>query len=540
MACETPRPFYIPATSRGIRLVTSNGDGYTMIVHFKRAYASPSDYNLAYNIYYSTEQDKEIEEWPKYVSLSTNSLYNSIVDFTPGKTYFFIVRATEYDPSWYDITSLSRDPGQTDTNLYVYPETLLAEDISIDQTTIPITDIDIFPNYGVIQIGYELIQYTSRDIPNGTLIASERGFLGSEVRFHQTDGYDGYVMQDPIVRFWKGYEEENLCRFQEQSSFSPYNDIYTVPDGYRVIDRSSMLSPDLSVNDEERSDFPALDLVGWRRTDPKLLFQGKCLDSYLGGENFCADGYNGVNQQIRNVSFFEQADRRQEFLLEQLGTGSTCVLLRRLWHGTTCTCMSINQEYPDSRCQMCLGTSFIGGYDQYFNPRRADGRILVRFTPTEEDVKMEDAGLESTANFQCWTLAYPALKDRDVLIRFNPDGTEEFRYEILNVTRGVLLYGETGNQHFNVQRIRKTSILYQWRAIRSTANIPTIVTTTVGLLRGPNNVPIPHTHTITINEGIITLAQVNQTTGISEHHSHPIINGVVGEVLQHQHSIILP
>lgn len=540
MACETPVPFYIPASSRGIRLVASKGDGYTMDIHFKRAYPSLQDYNLAYNIYYSTEQDREIEEWPKYVSVNTNGLYNYIVDFTPGKTYFFIVRAIQYDSDWYDITTLSRDPGQIDTNLYVYPETLLAEGILENQTTIPITDIDIFPNYGVIQIGYELIRYTSRDIPNGTLIASERGFLGSEARFHQTDGYDGYVMQDPIVRFWKGYEEENLCRFQEQSSFSPYNDIYTVPDGYRVIDRSSMLSPDLSVNDEERSDFPALDLVGWRRTDPKLLFQGKCLDSYLGGENFCADGYNGVNQQIRNVSFFEQADRRQEFLLEQLGTGSTCVLLRRLWHGTTCTCMSINQEYPDSRCQFCLGTSFIGGYDQYFNPRRSDGRILVRFTPTEEDVKMEDAGLESTANFQCWTLAYPALKDRDVLIRFNPDGTEEFRYEILNVTRGVLLYGETGNQHFNVQRIRKTSILYQWRAIRSTANIPTIVTTTVGLLRGPNNVPIPHTHTITINEGIITLAQVNQTTGISEHHSHPIINGVVDSVLGHQHLIILP
>lgn len=540
MACETPRPFYIPASSRGIRLVASKGDGYTMDIHFKRAYPSLQDYNLAYNIYYSTEQDREIEEWPKYVSVNTTGLYDYIVDFTPGRTYFFIVRATQYDSDWYDITTLSRDPGQIDTNLYVYPETLLAENILENQTTIPITDIDIFPNYGVIQIGYELIRYTSRDIPNGTLIASERGFLGSEARFHQTDGYDGYVMQDPIVRFWKGYEEENTSRFQEQSSFSPYNDIYTVPDGYRVIDRSSMLSPDLSVNDEERSDFPALDLVGWRRTDPKLLFQGKCLDSYLGGENFCADGYNGVNQQIRNVSFFEQADRRQEFLLEQLGTGSTCVLLRRLWHGTTCTCMSINQEYPDARCAFCLGTSFIGGFDQYFNPRRSDGRILVRFTPTEEDVKMEDAGLESTANFQCWTLAYPALKDRDVLIRFNPDGTEEFRYEILNVTRGVLLYGETGNQHFNVQRIRKTSILYQWRAIRSTANIPTIVTTTVGLLRGPNNVPIPHTHTITINEGIITLGQVNQTTSISEHHSHPIINGVVDSVLGHSHLIILP
>lgn len=539
MSCGNPKPFYIPWNNAGIKLVDSQGDGYTIVLHFKRAFTNPTDWSLAYNIYYSTLQDQEIKEGPKFVSTNTNKLYAEIVDFKPGDTYYFIVRATEYDPNWYDINSLPQDPDQSDTNLHIYPETLLSSDINDSQTNIPITDIDIFPNYGVIQIGYELIRYTSRDIPNNYLIASDRGFLNSNARIHNTDGYDGYIYHDPIVSFWKGYEEENLFRQQEQSSFNPANDIFTVPDGYRVLDRSNQLQVDLSVNDEDRSDFPALDLVGWRRTDPKLLFQGKCVDSYLGGENFCADGYLGVNRQIRNIPFYEQSDRRQEFLLEQLGTGSSCMLLRRLWKGTTCTCFTNNQEYPDARCHQCFGTGIIGGYEQYFNPRRSDGRILVRFSPATEDLKMEDAGLESHMVYPCWTLSYPALRDRDVIIKFNPDGTEEFRYEILDVQKNILLYNQTGNQHFNAQRVRKTDIIYQWRAIRSTANIPTVITTTAGILRGPNNTVIPHTHSITINEGIINISQVNQTTGISENHSHQIINGAIQPVLGHSHTIIL-
>jgi hypothetical protein len=539
MSCDIPRPFYIPWTRVGARVVQSKGDGYTMSIQFHRAYAKPSGYSLAYNIYYSTVQDNEVREWPKFVSTNLDSLRADIIDFSPGQTYFFTVRATEYDPEWYDIKSLQQDPYQTDTNLYIYPESLLSEDIDDSQLNIPIDDPDIFPSYGVIQIGSELIRYISKDIAGGFLIGSERGFNDTEITIHQQDGYDGYVEQDPIVRFWRGYEEDNFYSVEEQCSFSSKYDVYTVSDGYRRLDRTGMLTADLAMNDLERSDFPAFDMVGWRRTDPKLFFQGLCVDSYIGGENFCADGNNGVNQQIRNVPLTDQADRLQEFLLEQLGTGESCMLLRRMMDGITCSCVNINQDYPDARCGTCFGTGYISGYDQFYNNRRSDGRILVRFDPATEDIKLGEGGLESEIIYNCWTLTYPSLKDRDVLIRFNPDGTEEFRYEVLDVTRNRLLYGETGNQHFRIQRVRKTSPIYQWRAIRSTANIPQIITTTVGLLRGANNVPIPHTHTITINEGILSLTQVNETTSISSNHNHPIINGVISKVLGHTHSIIL-
>ena len=45
----------------------------------------------------------------------------------------------------------------------------------------------------------------------------------------------------------------------------------------------------------------------------------------------------------------------------------------------------------------------------------------MRFNPAAEDYKLEDAGIESYILYETWTLAYPAIKDRDFIIRFNED-----------------------------------------------------------------------------------------------------------------------
>ena len=555
MTCDIPKPFFLPWTRPGLKSVTSCGDGYTMLLKWYQAFASPSDYNVAYNIYYSTrpfeietEHISVIEEKPKFVSINTDKLHATIVDFTPGDVFYFVVRATQYDPDWYDITTLSRDPSQIDMEtgqqadayLYVYPETLLAADITDESTQIEITDIDLFPDKGAIQVGYEIIRYESRNVAGNLLTDLTRGFFNTEARLHTTDGYDGYETLDPIVRFWKGIERSELYVVQEQSTFDATHEVYTIPDGYRITENNSTVVTDVGTNDADREDFPPYDFVGWRRTNPARLFQGGCVDSYIGGESFCADGYWGLNQQIRGLPLYEQADRLQEALLEQLGTGDTCVLLKRLWSGATCSCYTPNQEYPDPRCGACFGVGYVGGYEQYYNPRRKDSRILVRFSAATEDLKMEDAGIENTIIFPCWTLTYPSLNDRDVLIRFNPDGTEEFRYEIINVERTRLLFGQTGKQNFNVQRVRKTSSIYQWRAIRNTEDEPTTISTTVGMLRGPTNVPIPHIHTLTISNNTLTLGQINQSTDKAEGHLHYIVNGVVSETLGHSHELILP
>lgn len=543
MSCFPSGPFYLPQHNRGISLVNSNGDGYSMTINWYKAFAASTGNHLLYNIYYSTVQDNVIEEGPKFISTNVNNLTANILDFIPGDTYFFIVRASEYDPSWYNLNLLPTDTTQQDQFLKLYPESLLSQDIDDSQLTIPIDDVNVFPPYGIVKIGYEFIRYTSKDIPNSILIASERGFFGSMPRSHAIDGYDGYKYHDPKVVFFKGIEEKNLFSVQKQSAFSGNHGIYTVADGYRERKSVGVLVDDSVANDEDRVEYPSYDFVGWHRTDPSLFFKGKCVDSYIGGEAFCADGYNGVNRQIRNIKFEDHSTRLAEMLLDDIGTGQPVVLLQRMWDGVTCKCYTNNQESPDPRCKYCYGTGISQGYKQYFNPKRSDGRILVRFGPVTEDLKREDSGLESHLIHDCWTLTYPKLNDSDIIIKFKPDGiTEEWRYEILDVTQNALLNNATGVQKFRAQRIRKTDIYYQIQRISDTSKFPSKLLTTVGLLRGPNNIPIPHTHEVVINENITNISQINQTTSESLGHTHTIINGVLvnPDGVDHTHDLILP
>jgi len=544
MVCPERSPEYIPHTLAGLKMAINRGDGYTVALEWNRAFPDVFGYQVAYNIYYSSVRDDVFSEDVKFVSLLDEDGYfnANILGLTPGDTYYFAVKATEWDPAWVALSQLPTVDG-----LWIYPEGMLLADITEDDATIFISDIDMFPAYGIVQIGAELIRYSSKNNALNSLIvadpAIDRGFLETTARIHTTDGYDGFVLRDnPNVRFWKGYEDPNEKVFQATVSFDYPNHARTDADGYRTITQD-LLTTNLGGVDDSLADFPSYDFTGWRRTDPAAYLNGDCVGTYFGGELFCADGYDGVGRQIRGVSINEESMRRQEYLLDTLGTGSPCVLVRRVRTGIRCSCYLPTVEHGDDRCPTCFGTGFLTGYEQFFNPRRADGRIMVRFSPATEDLKFENAGLESVFHPACWTLAYPTVKDRDFIIRFNEDGTEEFRYEILDVERNRLLDSFTGRQIFNVNRVRKTDPIYQWRAIRSTANIPSTLVTSISMTSGPGGI-LPHTHDITINsDGISSLAQINQTTSHSgaggQLHSHPIINGIISEILGHTHLIIL-
>jgi hypothetical protein len=161
---------------------------------------------------------------------------------------------------------------------------------------------------------------------------------------------------------------------------------------------------------------------------------------------------------------------------------------------------------------------------------------MVRFDPTVDDLIATDSGLESQLNPNCWTLAVPTVKDRDFIVRFDQAGNEEFRYEILNVTRNKLLLEDMGAQKFAVQRVRKTDAIYQVKVFRDTSSFPSKIYTSIASSIG---IP-PHTHEITISEKIVSIFQINQVTGVSAGHSHIIENGVVLDAdLGHNHTIIL-
>ena len=185
----------------------------------------------------------------------------------------------------------------------------------------------------------------------------------------------------------------------------------------------------------------------------------------------------------------------------------------------------------------CYGTKFVFGYTQYFNPRRSDGRILVRLGPTAENLKMHEAGLESEFPLDIWTLTVPTIKTRDILVLFDQDDNESFRYEVSDVTRNQTILGQDGRQNLKTFRIRKTDPAYQVRIFSDTSDFPNTLTTSLGM--APPAIP-PHSHSIVVNENVLAVSQINQTTGVSQGHSHVIVNGVVLPILSHSHTILLP
>ena len=524
--------YYLNPPFVGIDGVSSLGDGYTINVKWFQAYPNNNLNKIAYHIYYSTDKDSVYTEGIKYVSVDT-ALEANIINLTPGQNYFFSIRPVEYDPMLVNIENVL--PIAYD-NLRIYPSSLLRENILKTDLIIPLIAVDDFPSNGVINVGAELIRYLSVDVVNKNLVLtneSQRGINNTRARSHAVDGYDGYYMQTPIVSFFTIGEDSRFDRiYRCQSRFEYPNYQYTNADGYHQVTKD-ILSSDLTASDEYNGNFPSYDYSGYHRTDPVLLLTGACVGSYIGGEMGCIDGYGNVNI-LRGLSVQDHNNQRQELLLSV--TGKPAVLIKRVRTGVTCACYRTSSEYPDDRCPLCYGTKFVFGYEQYFNPRRADGRILVRPGAAEENLKMMEAGLESEFSTELWTLTVPTIKNRDIIVLFDMEGNEEFRYEVMGVTRNNTLVSLQGGQKLRVQRIRKTDPAYQVKIFRDTSSFPSELNTSIGMASG---IP-PHTHKIVINEKITAVNQINQTTAVMQGHNHPIVNGEVLPVLGHTHSILLP
>ncbi len=360
-----------------------------------------------------------------------------------------------------------------------------------------------------------------------------RGYNNTTPRLHTTNGFDGqdiWSTNVPLVAVGEDTRWDRIFACQSRFEYPSYQ--FTITDGYHQVTKD-LLSTDLSAADAANVNFPMYDFAGYHRTDPVQLLNGTCVGSYIGGENGCIDGYGNFNI-LRGFSLQDQNTQRQDVLLSV--TGRNAVLLRRVNTGITCSCYLPSSENQDDRCPLCYGTKFVFGYEQYYNPRSSDGRIKVRPGPTAENLKRYEAGLESEFPLDLWTLTVPTIKTRDVLVLFDQDDNEEFRYEVSDVTRNNTILGLDGGQHLRVFRVRKFDPIYQIRVFRNTAMFPSKLHTGIGFVPG---IP-PHTHEIVINEKITSLTQINQTTAVSQGHNHPIVNGEVMEVLGHTHVIILP
>jgi hypothetical protein len=533
-ACLHGKPFFI-SNNAGLQLAFDKGVGTEAELRWNEA--SPYDENnyVAYNIYFATKRVDVFEASPRFIVTDQQVMIGGL---PPGDKHFFAVRATEIAPAVSSLSGL-RQVGQ---NMYAYPQTVLDGYLYADNITVRTDLVDGFPGFGILKIGTELIRYLSiQQFPPAFLTdATGRGYLGTVAESH---------VSGTVVELWCGNEDGNTIIAQAEPTFQKSNYALTWvlsdgygPDGYRdgydgydaygdgyyfprQVKRDDLTTD--GTNNDSQGDFPPFDYCGtYRRLAPSDFWKGQCIGSYFGGVQW----QNG--QLVRGNNVQDQTLQREELLLET--TGEPFVLMRRFWTGIRCSCFMLRREHPDARCPVCFNTGFVGGFEQFINPRRSDGRILVRVDPAVDDLKIGDKdGLTPDYKPGSWTIAFPAIKDRDVLVRFNENNTEEFRYEVLDVTRVRAFFGQSGVQKFNMQRFVRSDIIYQLSVQRDMS--PYAITLTTGAAAAPG---IPaHTHALKMPNGA-QLSSINGVTAVSERHIHMVRQGKVLTVLGHTHTLV--
>lgn len=530
---------YFPPTDLGLVLASDAGIGTEINLTWKTAYAyNPNDI-IFYNVYYSTSYDNVFDGYPDFLVADINA---TIWGLDPGESHFFGVRVAEFGAHSFTYAGMQ----QAGPNMYFYPEA-----VEIDAytgptaTTVLVNDISGFPNYGIIQTGSELIRYSSLQIsPPAFIVATNGRGYGSTI---QSAHYAGAE-----VRLYSGQEDANTTVAQANATFQKPNYALTYVkedgygyDGYRDgYDGYAHTGGDLRFKEEiidsvttdgkqnnESGDFPRYTFCGtWRTKSPQSYMQGQCVNSYLGGVDVRTDS-DGNRVLVKTNNMQTGMQQREELLVET--TGEPFVLIRRMWTGMRCLCFMNRREHPDARCPVCFGSSFTQGYIQFFNTRRSDRRILIRIDPTTDDLNLVDRGLEPLFEPDGWTLSFPQIKDRDIVVRFVEDTLEEWRYEILNVTRNKTLFSQVGVQKLKLKRLPKTDIIYQFPIVRNTAPYPETIGTSVNSAAGM----IAHSHEIIVPSDF-NINTLKVATLESQGHNHIIYNGQIQSVLNHTHIII--
>ena len=215
-------------------------------------------------------------------------------------------------------------------------------------------------------------------------------------------------------------------------------------------------TPSAGNSSGDRCESLPLDQRGYHKFSPSNYMNSTSVDG------FCPSPYSQA--ALGGKSFNQLVNSRETMLLN--ATGRAVTLLRRQFTGPRCPCYQINRGRSRTQCHMCYGAGYVPGYIPYVNTADALGRIMVRFQPYVEDLPLKEQGLFQEAPINMWTLAYPIIKKRDVIIVYNHDGSEEWRYEVQTVTRNDLFGNASGAQQLTTQKIDQSQIIYDFDPLK--------------------------------------------------------------------------
>lgn len=450
--CLRPRPSWVHRI--GLRVIEDVGNGMGLRLSWQEATPEESGKQVHYNIYHSTTRLGVFED--QFLPKAVTTDVEAVINVTPGNQHYFAVRATEFDPAQFDISKLTQIGDGV--GRYPDPTTLTDKIDGYGEVLLQVEDNGDFPSAGFLLIDTEILRYESTGTNIFNVKLNGRGAFSTVIDEHEVGA---------TVKLWRGVEDGNSIILSYTAAWHETNprnleaigEFNVAEDGYRE-NKEDIVTTDLSASDANTANFPYFDFKGYHRPSLQDTLSGKCVGSYVGGE---FNGLRGLDFQERNLA-------RLDTLLQV--TGEPVILLRRKQTGRRCRCGSsdLRREHPRTRCAFCYGTGFSGGYDRFFNTRaiselfrNIDGRIMIRVYPFADDLKLDSGqGLNQSSEPTAWTIVYPAIKDRDIIVRFNEDGTQEFRYEVLDVTRNRLILGESGKQEFRMRRMDKTDVVYQY------------------------------------------------------------------------------
>jgi methionine-rich copper-binding protein CopC len=437
---EATMPDNFPQTGfvgffQGIQKVASCGDGQSMALDWNvpanRAFKSD-----VYVLIYINQSRLDIfDSDPSYIARA-DILSATINGLTPGQTLSFAARAMETYKNALDLTGAE----ELSDGFWRFPQaTAVAQSVLDTDSIIYVDSVEGFGEKGYIQIGTEVIRYNGLSIENNAFLIPEggRGLLGSTA---------GVYIQGDEVKFFTNCRDENTVIIMATPNFH---------DGYdlqREVANTGLVVTDYSDNDQKF--FQGYDFCGYHQALPQHTLNGvdDC-GTYLGGE------YNG----FRGFNLFDRMIGREEVLLDQVG--EPVILLKRIWDGQICSCMSSRRVHPKVKsCKECFGTGYVGGYSQYDNRRRGDQRVMLSFADAVEDLKLGSyEHLEQDFEPSAWTIPIPAIRDRDLIIRFDFTDDQEYIYEVLKVSREKVVFRHFTRQRLDLKRLDKTDIVYTFK-----------------------------------------------------------------------------
>jgi hypothetical protein len=422
--------------TKGIMFARNVGIGDSIEVESPDILPRSNKSEVFYLIYYNNGNKDFFGYEPKVITSNKTILINGL---KPNDQLYWAVRCLESYKGVFDFAGMeSVDNGYLIPN----PTSVFAE-FDSDALVLYSDSTDGYPDKGLLVIGQtEVVRYESINRYENYFVISQRGLNNTSKGI--------FISGDEVKLFLK-------C---QDSNDNVIMGTPTYEDGYQT-DRE-YAGTGFVVTDYQDQDakfFQGFDFCGYHQALPDRVLQGidDC-GSYLGGE------FNGS----RGFNIYDRMLNREEVILDQVG--EPVVLLKRKWDGLTCDCVTSRRGKPKARtCNKCYGTGFVGGYDQFINRRRQDKLMMMSFPDTVEDLKLDPKShLEQVYEPSCWTLPIPTIRDRDVIVRFDFSGDQEFFYEVLNVSREKIMYKHFGRQKVSLKRLDKTDLIYHFNYIINT------------------------------------------------------------------------